>query len=125
VIASAAQAAVVTPGEKMIVATPAVLVLASQAPTLTIEGRVVEAAPAVLVTTPQAATFDLGAKTIAASFASLSLLPQAAHAIVEGFLSQRPSSVVSNDGWDTGPIPAGDLVDALAGAGSDFITVTV
>lgn len=35
-----------------------------------------------------------------------------------------PSSVVSNDGWDTGPTPGGDLDDALD-EGSDYITVTV
>lgn len=35
-----------------------------------------------------------------------------------------PVSVVSNDGWDTGPTPGGNVADALDES-SDYITVTV
>lgn len=39
--------------------------------------------------------------------------------------AQSPVAIISNDGWDTGPSPGGDLDAALVSEDSDYITVTV
>lgn len=36
-----------------------------------------------------------------------------------------PVLVVTNDGWDTGPTPGGDIVDAIEAEDANFVTVTV
>lgn len=54
---------------------------------------------------------------------SVSITASASAEVIE--LTQYPPiAVLSNDGWDTGPVGGGDLVDALETAGSDYITVT-
>lgn len=51
--------------------------------------------------------------------------PSFSAGVVRFTLTQRPSAVASNDGWDTGPSPGGDIDAALVAEDSDFVTVTV
>lgn len=121
VLASAAQAATVTPAAKTVSATQATLTIQAQAATVTPAALTVSAAPAIIATAAQAATVTPAAKTIAASSATTAI--QAQPATVE--LGGVPVNITASPATVATQAPVATVTPAALTVSASPVSVVV